>query len=161
MGTVGNLNAACSLNGTVCMAETATRANSNYDGSINSDDGRLNFDSGDLTAGTLKVVADIEADFGMARGFARVRGFYDAVLDSDSSFERSGINDDGEAEAIMHVDLLDAYIDVDTDIGDMPVLVRVGKQVINWGESTFVLGGNSVFSPTQTNRGGGRSSMCR
>lgn len=147
MGSIANLNAACSLNGTVCMAETATRANSNYDSSINADDGRLNFDSGDLTAGTLKIVTDIEADFGMARGFARVRGFYDAVLDSDSSFERSGINEDGEAEAIMHIDLLDAYIDVDTDIADMPVLVRVGKQVINWGESTFVLGGNSVFSP--------------
>ena len=127
MGSIANLNAACSLNGTVCMAETATRANSNYDSSINADDGRLNFDSGDLTAGTLKVVTDIEADFGMARGFARVRGFYDAT-DSDSSFERSGINDDGEAEAIMHIDLLDAYIDVDRDIGDMPVLVRVGKQ---------------------------------
>ena len=107
----------------------ASTLNSNYDSSINADDGRLNFDSGDLTAGTLKIVTDIEADFGMARGFASVRGFYDAVLDSDSSFERSGINEDGEAEAIMHINvLLDAYIDVDTDIADMPVLVRVGRK---------------------------------
>jgi hypothetical protein len=147
MGTIANLNAACKLNGTVCMAVTSTRENSNYDASINNDDGRLNFDNGDLTAGTLKIVSDIEADFGFARGFARVRGFYDAVLDSDSSFERSGINEDGEAEAIMHIDLLDAYVDFDLDVGNMPVLIRAGKQVINWGESTFVLGGNSVFSP--------------
>ena len=147
MGTVAELSALCGLNGTVCMAETATKANSNYDASINNDDGRLNFDNGDLTAGTFKLVSDIEADFGFARGFARVRGFYDAVLDSDSSFERAPLTEDGEADAVMHIDLLDAFLDFDLDIGDTPVLVRIGKQVINWGESTFVLGGNSVFSP--------------
>ena len=147
MGTQANTNAACSLNGTLCMAETATVANSNFDSSINADDARLNFDSGDLTGGIFKATSDIEADLGSVRAFARVRAFYDAVLDSDSSFERTGLHDKAESEAVMHLDLLDAYIDYDTEIAGMPMLVRAGKQVINWGESTFVLGGNSVFSP--------------
>ena len=35
----------------------------------------------------------------------------------------------------------------DYTIADMPVNLRVGKQVINWGESTFILDGNNVFNP--------------
>ncbi|MGC6534369.1 MAG: DUF1302 domain-containing protein [Parvibaculales bacterium] len=147
MGTQANTNAACSLNGVLCMAETATVANSNFDSSINADDARLNFDNGDLTGGIFKATSDIEADIGSVRAFARVRAFYDAVLDSDSSFERTGLHDKAESEAVMHLDLLDAYIDYDTEIAGLPMLIRAGKQVINWGESTFVLGGNSVFSP--------------
>ncbi|MFW2436582.1 MAG: DUF1302 domain-containing protein [Parvibaculales bacterium] len=120
----------------------------NYSSSINTDDGRLNFSKGDITSGIIKIVSDIEADFGNnLSGFARVKGFYDAVLDSESSFDRRGLNSKAENAAIMHLELLDAYVNYDTNIGDVPVLVRVGKQVINWGESTFVLGGNSVFSP--------------
>lgn len=120
----------------------------NYSSSINTDDGRLNFDSGDVTSAIVKVVSDIEADFGNnIRGFARVKGFYDMILDNNSSFERVGLNDKADGPAVMHLDLLDAYLDYDTNIGDVPVLLRVGKQVINWGESTFILGGNSAFSP--------------
>jgi hypothetical protein len=38
-------------------------------------------------------------------------------------------------------------VSADYTIADMPVNLRVGKQVINWGESTFILGGNNVFNP--------------
>ncbi len=32
------------------------------------------------------------------------------------------------------------------DIGDMPLDVRVGRQVVNWGEATFIQGIN-VLNP--------------
>ena len=32
-----------------------------------------------------------------------------------------------------------------------PYQLKVGRQVLNWGESTFVLGGNSVFNPIDVN----------
>ena len=99
------------------------------------------------TGGTLKFSSDIEAQMGAFTGFARVTGFYDAVLDSDSSFERAGLTDKADSDAVMHIDLLDAYVDWNGEVLGSPLLVRAGKQVINWGESTFVLGGNSVFSP--------------
>ena len=146
-GTEAAPASVCLTNGSICYAAGNTAANANYDSSINADDGRLNFDNGDLTNGTLKFSSDIEAIMGDFTGFARVTGFYDAVLMSDSSYERGGLTDKGESLDGAHIDLLDAYVDYETDIMGNPLLLRLGKQVINWGESTFVLGGNSVFSP--------------
>lgn len=37
--------------------------------------------------------------------------------------------------------LLDAFIYGNFDIGDMPLDVRLGKQVVSWGESTLIRGG--------------------
>ncbi len=119
----------------------------NYDGSINTDDGRLNFDKGDLISGNAKLTADFEARNGAMTVFVRMTGFYDAVLGRDSSYERVGPQDFAENDLSAKIDVLDAYLSVDFDIGDMPAMVRAGRQVINWGESTFFLGGNSVFSP--------------
>jgi hypothetical protein len=146
-GTEGNLDSVCYDNGSICAAEGNLASNANYDSSINTDDSRLNFDNGDLTGGTLKFSSDIEGRMGDFTAFARVTGFYDAVMDSDSSFERGSLTDDADSDSVMHIDLLDAYVDWDGQVLGNPLLVRVGKQVINWGESTFVLGGNSVFSP--------------
>jgi len=86
---------------------------------------------------------------GNLRGFMRISGFYDSVLNDDDSFERSkgGILDSARDNAIADLQVLDAFVDYDTNIGGVPVLIRVGNQVINWGESTFFLGGNSVFNP--------------
>ena len=119
----------------------------NYDRGINGDDGRLNFDNGDITSGLLKLTSDIEARSGNIRAFLRLQGFYDAVLDSESSFERTELTDQAKRDAIENINVLDAYVDYNTDIAGLPLMVRAGRQVINWGESTFFLGGNSVFSP--------------
>jgi hypothetical protein len=125
---------------------TATGAD-NYDGSINTDDGRLNFDQGDLTGGTLKFTSDISADFTSdLRGFARVNIFYDAVLSEASSYERGELNSDAAEFATDGIKLLDAYLDYNTELLGNPLQVRLGNQVINWGESTFFFGGNSVFN---------------
>jgi hypothetical protein len=121
-----------------------------YARSVNGDDGRLNFgESGDLMSGTVKFTSDISADLSNSiRAFARVRGFYDAVLGDDGSYARGeGTADKGEGVAVAHLDLLDAYVSADLELAGNPVQVRLGKQVINWGEATFILGGNSVFSP--------------
>jgi hypothetical protein len=96
-----------------------------------------------------KLTTDISADFGSGiSGFARVSAFYDTVLANDSSYGLNyGVEGDGIHSVGHNIELLDAYVNYDFDIGDMPAQVRVGNQVINWGESTFILGGNSVFSP--------------
>ena len=129
-------------------ADLAAGGPINYDSSINGDDGRLNFEKGDLVSAPFKFLTEIEARMGNVRGFLRLNGFYDAVLDDDGSFARSdGLLEDAKRDAIENIQVLDAFVDIDTNIGDIPVLVRVGNQVINWGESTFFLGGNSVFNP--------------
>ena len=148
-GTVGAPGPECLAIGANCVPTTNTRAAANYDGSINGDDGRLNFDNGDLTSGSFKFVSELSGNFtNDLQFFARVRGFYDAVLDDANSYERSTpFGDDVEDEHHMNLELLDAFITYNTDIAGMPAMVRAGKQVINWGESTFFLGGNSIFNP--------------
>jgi hypothetical protein len=156
-GTVNNIGPLCNDNGSECswLAKQSLTSEvlnpnyaDNYDTGMNADDGRLNFDNGDLQGGVVKAVFDVSADLSNnLRAFARINSFYDAVLDSDSNFERTGITGDDADDMVLNVELLDAYLDYTGIVADRPYQVRVGKQVINWGESTFVLGGNSVFSP--------------
>jgi hypothetical protein len=120
----------------------------NYDGSINTDDARLNFEKNDVVSAPVKLLSDISFNQGALSGLFRVKAFYDAVLMDESSFARDGeLSDEGEEAAGANLELLDAYVSYDFDIGNMPVMIRAGKQVINWGEATFIPGGNSAFNP--------------
>ena len=119
----------------------------NFDGSINSDDGRLNFDKGDAYSAPIRLTTEIEASRGPIRAFARINAWHDAIM-MDEDFNRGGsLTDDGEENAGQNIELLDAFVSYDGDVGSMPYTLRVGKQVINWGEATFIPGGNSAFNP--------------
>lgn len=119
----------------------------NFDGTINSDDGRLNFDKGDVYSAPLRLTSEIEASRGPIRAFARINAWYDAVM-MDENFNRPGtLTEDGEENSGTNIELLDAFVSYDGDIGNMPFTMRIGKQVINWGEATFIPGGNSAFNP--------------
>ncbi len=155
-GTLGDnnmqLGSFCSSdlgNGATGADGTSHRANENFSGSINTDDGRLNFnESGDLIGGTTKALFEFEAYKGPVTVFARVSTFYDAVLMDESNFQRGGLSAEGaEAKAGRNIELLDAYLSYDLDIGSFPLHIRAGRQVINWGEATFIPGGNSSFNP--------------
>ena len=156
-GTANNVGPLCNMNGSSCswvakQSLTSEALNplyaDNYDTGLNGNDSRMNFDSGDLQGGVVKAVFDVSADLSNnLRAFARINSYYDAVLDNDDSFERTGISGEDADDMILSVELLDAYLDYSGIVADRPYQIRVGKQVINWGESTFVLGGNSVFSP--------------
>jgi hypothetical protein len=141
-GTMEAPSAYAKTNGTVCI--DAVSGVDNYDSSINSDDGRLNFDKGDITGGTIKLLTDIEASSGPLKMFVRLNSFYDAALSNDGSFERYAPTSDAKRDLLQDIEVLDAYVDWSGDIAGNPLQVRLGKQVINWGESTFYLGGNAV-----------------
>ena len=119
----------------------------NHDGSINSDDGRLNFDQGDITSAPLKATLEFETRRGNVQAFLRTTMYWDAALMEDGSFERGGLDSKGENNAGREFNVLDAFVTVDGDAAGMPYMVRVGRQVINWGENTFIPGGNSSFNP--------------
>lgn len=119
-------------------------------GSINTDDGRLNFSRGDLTSGIVKMTNDLSASFQNYKFFGRLSSYYDAVLNSDSSYNRYGLMD-GKASAARDVKLLDFYGSADYNVGDLPLNVRAGKQVISWGEGTFMLNGINSINPIDVN----------
>ena len=120
----------------------------NFDGSINTDDGRLNFDQGEAYTGFIRVTPEIEARMGDFTGFARINIWHDAIAMDGSVYNRGGdLSNRGENNVGQDIELLDAYISYDGDAGNSPFSVKLGRQVINWGEATFIPGGNSAFNP--------------
>lgn len=115
-------------------------------GSINTDNGRLNFSRGDLTSGVIKMTNDLSASWQNYHFFGRLSSYYDAVLSNSGSYNRYGLHD-GKADAARDVKILDFYASADYDVGNLPLNVRAGKQVISWGESTFIQNGINTFNP--------------
>jgi hypothetical protein len=126
---------------------TLTANKDNFDGSVNSDDGRLNFDAGDWIGGNVKANHDLVVTWRNYTVFARAVGFYDIIQNDADAGRRSLITDDARGDVGRNYNLLDAFVSADYTFAGMPLNLRAGKQVINWGESTFILGGNNVFNP--------------
>ncbi|MEQ9800225.1 MAG: DUF1302 family protein, partial [Salinisphaeraceae bacterium] len=49
--------------------------------------------------------------------------------------------------ALQDAEILDAYVYADWDVAGLPLNVRLGNQVVSWGESTFIQGGVSSYLP--------------
>ena len=123
--------------------------------SFNSDDGNLNYDRGDLVSLSAKVNHELQlslenqgADLGL---FGRVLYFYDQVV-ADGDTDHTPLTAAAKRHAGRDVKLLDAYATGDFDAGAMPVSVRLGNQVISWGESVFLRGGINSISPADISR---------
>ena len=148
-GVLANMDACDESYGAYCQEILAVP---NFDGSINSDDGRLNFEKGDIYSAPVRLTTEVEANNGPFTIFGRLNIWHDITANDEGSFNRAGsIDDDGKENMGQNVELLDAFVSYDGDLSlaglDMPFSIRAGRQVINWGEATFVPGGNSVFNP--------------
>lgn len=124
-----------------------TRVPFNFDDSPNTDDRFLNFGAGDLTSANIKANHDLQMTWRNFTLFARATEFYDAVLNSDGAYNRFGIDDNNREEVGRDVRLLDLYLSADFDVGSLPVNFRAGKQVISWGEGTFIFNGINSVNP--------------
>jgi hypothetical protein len=120
--------------------------NSASGSSFNYDDGTLNYKKGDVYTNVVKWTSDLELTYGNYGGFFRARAWYDsAIMDQDTDFKP--LNDQSKDAAGKGIELLDAYLWADFDIGNSPASLRVGRQVISWGESTFIQGGINSINP--------------
>ena len=117
-----------------------------YGASYNYDDGTLNYDQGDIYTNVFKWSGDLEMSYRNYGGFFRARAYYDhAIMDQDTEFKQ--LNEDTENAAGRGAELLDAFVWADYDINYVPVTFRLGRQVISWGESTFIQGGINSVNP--------------
>ncbi len=114
--------------------------------SVNADNGNLNYDKG-LVSNVVRIVPELElnhqAGFGL---FARARAFYD-FENEDNKREKIALTDEALEEVGSDIELLDAYVYGEFDAGKAPVELRVGDQVVSWGESTFIQNGINVINP--------------
>jgi hypothetical protein len=124
-------------------------------GGSNTDSGNANFGKGDAFSTLFKVSSDLSLSKGEAGLFVRVKAWYDQAL-KNSSVEignhsngwvpNSKLSDSGfePLQKFSGVALLDAYAYNTYEADGKPLQVRVGNQVINWGESLFIQGLNQV-----------------
>ena len=135
------------------FANTTTGASTN-----NYDDGNLNFDKGDTYSKIVKgnselfLNYDVNSDT-LTRVGALVRGryWYDFELkDENRAVDYVGQQRELNSEAKANAsggEILDAYVFTDWYLGNVPLSVRYGKQVVSWGESTFIQGGINTINP--------------
>ncbi|WHV79544.1 DUF1302 domain-containing protein [Pseudomonas aeruginosa] len=109
------------------------------------DDGRLNFKKGETFSKIFKGIHDLQLRYGDTGVFVRGKYWYDFEL-KDEQRPFKDIDDHGRKEGAKSsgAQLLDAFVYHNYNIADLPGSVRLGKQVVSWGESTFI--GNSINS---------------
>lgn len=114
--------------------------------SYNYDDGTLNFAENEIYTNVVKYSTDLEFNYNNYGGFFRAKAFYDTeIMDGEREFKE--LNDATKDASGSGYDLLDAFVWADYDIGDTPATFRLGRQVISWGESTFIQGGINSINP--------------
>ena len=107
------------------------------------DDNRQNFKKGETFSKIFKGVHDLELKYGDSGVFVRGKYWYDFELKDEHrlfyDIDDSGRDDLAKSSG---AEFLDAFIYHNYSLGARAGNVRVGKQVVSWGESTFI--GNSI-----------------
>ncbi|WP_137803760.1 DUF1302 domain-containing protein [Pseudomonas sp. G(2018)] len=113
-----------------------------------SDDGHLNFESGKTFSKIFKGIHDLELKYGDTGVFVRGKYWYDFEL-KDESRPFKDISDSNRKEGAKSAggQILDAFVYHNYSIADQPGSVRLGKQVVSWGESTFIGSGINSINP--------------
>jgi hypothetical protein len=106
----------------------------------NSDDGDLNYGKGTFSQ-AFTGVTELSLKYKDTAGvFVRADGLYDAYVMGDNT-ERTPLDHYARDVVGSYTRLLDAFGYYRFHLGTMPTELRVGNQVVDWGESTFIPGG--------------------
>ncbi len=115
--------------------------------SNNGDDANLNFDKGDAFSTVVKLTTEMGLEHNSGFGFfIRGSGFYDYELKNDPEKRRKPITEAALDEQGEDYRLLDAYIYDTWNFEERTLQGRLGRQVVSWGESTFIQHGLSEIN---------------
>ncbi|MDZ7784177.1 MAG: DUF1302 family protein [Halioglobus sp.] len=137
-----------------------------FNNKINTNDGSLNFDKGAFVQNQATALVDIKLSYEDYGIFARGKAFYDDVYNGDTDHsERDFLTYNSAAiyggdagfrefpeETVdtqeSHIEWLDYFAYATWSLpGDRLLDLRLGRQVINWGEATFYQGINGLQKP--------------
>jgi hypothetical protein len=108
--------------------------------SPNIDDGDLNYGKGTFTkavTGTTEFSLNYRDRGGV---FVRGSGLYDFEVMGNNT-ERTPLTHQAKEVVGSYTRLLDAFGFLRFDLASLPSELRLGRQVVDWGESTFIPGG--------------------
>jgi hypothetical protein len=117
-------------------------ANGGCGRSPNIDDGNLNYGT-DMYSRALKVLTELSLDYRNFGAFVRASALYD---DAAGDTQRTPLSDRSEDLVESYTRLLDAFVYAKFDFGSMPAELRLGRQAVSWGESTFIQQGINVIN---------------
>ena len=121
-------------------------ANGGNANSVNTDDGNLNFSKGWVSR-AFKATSDLEVNYkDNLSFFARAFYLYDDELASGELPHRN-LTPGARNHAGERLDVLDFYGLYRFEFADVPMDLRVGRQVVSLGESTFLPNGNNIVNP--------------
>lgn len=115
--------------------------------SVNEDDGNRNYKEGEPVSAVLKATHDLEINYRNFGAFVRASYFYD-----DAAANKSELGSKAKDRLRSDAEILDAYVRASFDLGGRNLNLRLGKQVVSWGESTFILNGINVLNPVNVSR---------
>lgn len=118
--------------------------------SVNNDDGNLNYHRG-LASLTAKMNNDLQVKYHDSGLFARGLYFYDTVNVNGTRSYRA-LSDAAQDQVGEVAELLDAYVYYKPTLGGMPADFRFGRQVLSWGESTFIPNGINSINPIDVSK---------
>ncbi|MEZ5513101.1 MAG: DUF1302 domain-containing protein [Steroidobacteraceae bacterium] len=110
--------------------------------SPNIDDGNLNYDTG-LYSSAFKAVSELSLRYEKMGAFVRGSALYDLAADNTDRTPLTGASKD---LVESYTRLLDAFVYGRFDIGGRPAELRLGRQAVSWGESTFIQNGINVIN---------------
>jgi hypothetical protein len=122
-------------------------ANGGTSRSVNEDNGDRNYDRNDPYATSLKATHELELKYHNVGAFFRATYFWDAV-----NHDKTGLGDRGIERVGHDFEFLDAYVRGHFEPGGRALDVRLGNQVVSWGESSFIPNGINVINPVDVSR---------
>ncbi len=124
--------------------------------SAGNDDGNLNFNKYDLISQISNAKAELSLKWRNYSMYVRGAAFFDSVAaenhladfqEQDRVYTSGRYQPSAKKKAEWGVDLLDAYIKANYDVGGMTLTLSAGNQILNWGEALFTINGISVINP--------------
>src|SRR5204862_2584040 len=97
--------------------------------SVNRDDGDLKYDKGDAYSNAIKITSELSLKWGTWGAFTRATYFYDF-----ENANRDDLTDAAKEKVGKDFRLLDAFVYHDFTIGEHKGNIRLGRQVVSWGE---------------------------
>lgn len=116
--------------------------------SVNGDDGDLAYDKWSPISNAVNATVEINMRYGENwGGFIRATGFYDF-----ENNDRDNLSHAAKTRVGTQSRILDAFVFHNFLIADRQATVRFGRQVVSWGESTFIQGGINSINPVDVSK---------
>jgi Protein of unknown function (DUF1302) len=113
--------------------------------SPNNDDGDLNYTTG-LVSSVAKIVSEVSVKRENFGAFVRGSALYDFEAGANRT-HRTPLTNAAKDLVGGYTRLLDAFAYGKFSLGSMPFELRIGRQAVSWGESTFIQNGINVLNP--------------